>query len=245
MEKEEYRSMYELEGTHWWYAGLHDLLFSAIRGIFKERRDIRILDAGCGTGYVLKSLDKYGLPFGVDISETALGYCRQRGLSRIAGASVSRLPFADGSFDLVVSMDVLYHRQVEDDRTAIEEIRRVLADGGFLIADLPAYEFLKRRHDERVHTRRRYTKKDITRKLRDGRLDPVKVSYRNMFLFPAVLISALSSAGGKDAGSSLRRAAGPVNFALKNITKMENRIISRTGLPFGSSVFCIARKKAS
>ncbi len=158
MELEAYKLMYELEETHWWYRGLHDLLFSSIQNAFPERRNLNILDAGCGTGFVLGCLNKYGVSFGVDISEVALRYCRERGLSRIAKASVSSLPFGDSSFDLVVSNDVLYHKAVEDDNQAIDEIYRVLRKEGVLIINLPAHDYLKRGHDEVVHTRHRYTK---------------------------------------------------------------------------------------
>lgn len=243
MELEEYKLMYELEEIHWWYRGLRNLLFSSVNKYFQDQRRISVLDAGCGTGYNLKYLDKYGSSFGIDISETAIGYCQERGLKKIAKASISTLPFREESFDLVVSTDVLYHRAVKDDTESINEIYRVLKKGGILIINLPAHNYLRRTHDDRVHTRHRYTINELLHKIEGSDFKPIKMSYRNSFLYPAVLISSLINNGkSKNISSDLKKVTCPINSILYGLLKIENSLIEKIKLPFGTSIFCIAQK---
>ena len=47
---EEYAKMFELESQLWWYRHLHERTQAALQQQFGQRRDMHILDAGCGTG---------------------------------------------------------------------------------------------------------------------------------------------------------------------------------------------------
>jgi len=243
VELEEYRLMFELEETHWWYRGLQNLLFSSIEKIFCKQRKINILDAGCGTGYILQCLNKYGISFGIDISEVALRYCQSRALNRITKASISELPFRDESFDLVVSTDVFYHKAVENDNNAIKEIFRVLKKEGVMIINLPAHNYLKRGHDENVHTKQRYNKEEVYYKLRNNNFKIIKISYRNAFSFPILLfLKLLGNKFHKKKYTNLRAINEPVNSILYGVLKTENALLKSINIPFGVSLFCIAKK---
>jgi SAM-dependent methyltransferase len=88
----------------------------------------RILDLGCGKGRFAARLTELGADVvGVDLSAAMLA--KATGLAR-ARASARRLPFADGSFDAVVAIEVLEH--VGDVNPVLAEIRRVLRPGGTL-----------------------------------------------------------------------------------------------------------------
>lgn len=97
----------------------------------------RVLDVGCGNGYVLERYAREGArTVGVDLTETAVELCRKRfALAGLPGeflvANAEALPFEDGSFDCVCSMGVLHH--TPDTACAVAEIRRVLRRGGRLI----------------------------------------------------------------------------------------------------------------
>ena len=242
MEKEEYRLMFEMEKDHWWYRGLRHLIFSTLNKM-SVGREMKILDAGCGTGFIAKELDKYGMSFSIDISRTALCYCTRRGLTRTARASVCRLPFADNSFDLVISADTLYHKEVENDGDAIREIHRVLKKKGLFVVNLPAYEHLRRAHDERVHTGRRYTLGGVCRKMRENNFKVLKRTYRNAFLYPAALLLALAKKLGiGPRGSDLKKTNRFLNTVLYGLVKAENALRGVANLPIGTSVFCVAEK---
>lgn len=98
----------------------------------------RVLDVGCGNGYVLRGYAHHGATaVGVDLTRTALGLTRRRfalaGLPApaLVEASAELLPFPAASFDAVTCMGVVHH--TPDDARAIRELIRVLRPGGRLM----------------------------------------------------------------------------------------------------------------
>jgi len=96
------------------------------------------LDAGCGGGRFSIALAKLGAKkvIGIDVSRKALEAAQQRALSRrldnveFVQGSVLALPFADRSFDYVISSGVIHH--TPDPKGAFGELVRVLRPGGTL-----------------------------------------------------------------------------------------------------------------
>jgi SAM-dependent methyltransferase len=257
MEEQEYRSIYSLEDRHWWYVALRHFVHYSIGRHLKERglsggwgSAVRVLDAGCGTGALLSGLQRNCRAVGIDFSELALGLCRERGAGSLVRGSVSTLPFGDRTFDLVVSLDVLYHDFVEDDIAALKEFRRVLKDGGALILNLPAYWFLRSPHDRAVHTRRRYTRRMLARKLTEAGFTVDRITYRNVFLFPSIVLYRvfkrfLSKKGDYDTSDSDLAETRPwVNWLLLQVLSLENNLLRKVNLPFGTSVYCVARRSS-
>src|SRR5678816_3191691 len=81
MQLHTYPIMYEVEDAHWWYAGRRRIVESLVSAICQTLKTQRpaILDVGCGTGANLELLERFGEVEGVDISDDALSFCRQRG----------------------------------------------------------------------------------------------------------------------------------------------------------------------
>lgn len=98
----------------------------------------------------------------VDISNAALGELRVHGASA-ARASISALPCADASFDLVCALDILEH--VQDDDRALRELSRVAAPDARMLMSVPLHESAWTGFDEFVGHYRRYEPADIVRKL--------------------------------------------------------------------------------
>jgi ubiquinone/menaquinone biosynthesis C-methylase UbiE len=132
-------------------------------------------------------LSRFGLVTGVDLSVLALRFCQQRELVSLNQAAVTSLPFDDACFDLVTSFDVLYHRDVGDYHRALKEFYRVLRPGGHVFLRLPAYNWLRGRHDEIIHTAHRFTTTEMHRALTARGFTVVKLSYANTLLFPLAL----------------------------------------------------------
>lgn len=240
MEKEEYLRMYHQEKTHWWYAGMRRVT-EAFLGPATNGKALRVLDAGCGTGAGMDFLSPYGRAYGVDLAPEAIGFCVLRGKSLLARASVDSLPFPAGSFDLVTSFDVLYHRAVEDDLSALREFHRVLKEGGRLLLRVPAFDFLRGKHDITVHTRHRYRAGEITAKLLEAGFRVERMSYANFVLFPLASAKRLLESNG-DGGSDVQPTHRLVNALLTGVLAAEASWLKKRSLPFGLSLVALARK---
>lgn len=244
MDLREYQLMYQVEDCHWWYMGM-----STITRFLLDRwtpaKNLSILDAGCGTGAAMTSyLSDYGTVTGIDLYAEALHFCRKRNAKRLARASVLDLPFASASFDLITSFDVLYERAVLDETTALQEFSRILAPNGHVLLRLPAYDWLRGKHDERVHTNRRYTTKQVARLLEKSGLTLRHFSYANTFLFPLAVVKRLSERffPPEEDYSDLSLNAGMFNSVFKFILASEAPLVSKYGLPFGLSVIAVGQK---
>lgn len=98
-------------------------------------KDRRVLDAGCGTGNLARKLGRNNKVTAIDYSPGML----EKAAEKTAGnenvellqASVLSLPFADESYDVVVSVNVLFN--LSDPARAIREAYRVLGKNGVLI----------------------------------------------------------------------------------------------------------------
>ena len=97
---------------------------------YRDFRDRKVLDVGCGNGYVLSRFAREGADVsGVDLTDAAVGLCRKRfeylGLSgAFRRGNAEALPLPDGSLDCVTSIGVLH--DTPDTAKAVAEVHRVL-----------------------------------------------------------------------------------------------------------------------
>ncbi|HEY6077332.1 MAG TPA: bifunctional 2-polyprenyl-6-hydroxyphenol methylase/3-demethylubiquinol 3-O-methyltransferase UbiG [Polyangiaceae bacterium] len=94
--------------------------------------DVRVLDVGCGAGFLSNHLARQGFETtGLDASQASLDVAARHdvtGKARYLLGDAMRLPFTDASFDVVCAMDFLEH--VEEPAAVVAEIARVLRPGG-------------------------------------------------------------------------------------------------------------------
>lgn len=242
MEPSEYDIMCRVQDTHWWYKGMSRITKGVINRYYAEGRNIRILDAGCGTGAGMAVLKSYGRVFGFDISEHAVSICKARTQNRLAVASLMALPFQNDFFDLVTSFDVLYYEGVRD-HEALNEFKRVLAPGGKLLVRVPAFDWLRGVHDLKVSTGHRYTIKELSEKFRKCGLITLFVNYANTLLFPFIAFKRLSERWlFHQEDSDLTFRLGVLEKAFYCCLNMESRIVPKVRLPFGLSLIGLAEK---
>jgi len=245
--KNEYRKMYDVEGSHWWYVALHDLILHFLKREQNNKDYLNILDAGCGTGRLCQLMSRCGNVSGCDISEYALKFCSERKI-HFFYADLNIVDLGNGRYDVITSIDVLYHKAIKDDSVVLKKFFDALKPGGVLMLNLPAYNFLKSAHDIAVHTERRYTKSGLLHTLNTLGFIIENASYRVCFLFPfivcyrLILRPFLNRRYGNEVTSDVKMPPGVINKLLLWINKIENYFIESFSIPFGTSVFVVARK---
>jgi SAM-dependent methyltransferase len=242
MDKEQYDILFRMEEQHWWYLGMQRMVGSLLSRYLAQGRSARILDAGCGTGGMLKYLSRFGPVAGVDLAPEAIDLCRKRDITTIARASVERLPFASDLFDMVVSLDVLYHRAVLNDRLALEEFYRVLRPGGLLLIRVPAYDWLRGAHDVAVHTRHRYSRGELAAKLANAGFRTRKLTYVDSLLFPLAALKRLVEGTNHYLRPDLALPAAPINRLLLGALEIETVLLRALSFPWGLSLMSVATK---
>ncbi|MDP1586553.1 MAG: class I SAM-dependent methyltransferase [Prosthecobacter sp.] len=244
----EYDILRRVEDSHWWHAVLRRQVLNALTDASLPPR-VHLLDAGCGTGGMLAFLQEKCPNLdtvGIDASELAVRHCHVRGLRQVRQGSVHALPFAADAFDVVLSLDVLYHSGVEEEQ-ALAEMCRVLRPGGLLVLNLPAFACLRGSHDVAVCGVRRYTASHVRRMLNRHSLTDMRTNYWNAWLFLPLLawrrMSRLQSEEAESAAVSDLILPPPwLNRCLALVGQMDVRLCRLLRLPFGSSVFAVARK---
>ena len=244
MDTAEFDKMFEVEETNWWYRGRRHLVTKWVKRHFERQgRPLRILDIACATGMSFRFLSQYGDIRGIDISEETIRLCKQRGIDRIVRCDAMKLPFRDGSFDVILALDALEH--FPDDRLAIREIRRVARPDALVLVTVPAFMFLWSPHDVAYHHFRRYTRGELGRKLREGGLSPRKLSYYSMsVLAPVFAMRKLRQAKRKEGEAAhsdfFLELPRPLEAMLYGVMRAEIGLMDAVSLPFGVSLFCAA-----
>jgi SAM-dependent methyltransferase len=245
MDAEEYQKMAAVEDAMWWYRGLRANL-QALAGL--ARADERLLDAGCGTGGTLRHIgrDLDGAApgarlIGMDVDRQACALARAKAGCPIVTGSIDALPFASHAFDVILSVDVLCHRNV-DETAALAELNRCLKPGGRLVLNLPAYDWLASVHDARVHNARRYTAAKLAGRLRDTGFGDIRSTYWNTLLFPLMVLRRKFLRAGS---SDVMAYPAPLEVVFRMLLRFETWALSAGWrLPFGGSVLVRAVKHA-
>jgi SAM-dependent methyltransferase len=233
----------QAEQRHFWFVSRFRLIAWAISRYFPSCRSL--LDVGCGTGGVLAALQAR-LP-GVrleaaDALTSALHYAAKRlpGVA-FAQADIGRLPY-DQEFDVIGAFDVIEH--LDDDERALREMFRASAPGGGLVVTVPQHPFLWSAVDQFSHHRRRYTRRELQRKLIGAGFRIERMTSFTTLLLPALMAARLTERNPEtfDPVAELRIGAA-TNALFRLLSDIEHAAI-RAGLSFpaGGSLLAVARR---
>jgi SAM-dependent methyltransferase len=235
------QTMLEVDEHHWWYRGRRRIIRAELDKL-PLPVSANVLDAGCGSGRTLEELVDYGTVHGIELSPEAAGVARGRGFEVKVGR-LEELPWEDETFDLITCLDVIEH--LPDDQQALGELRRVCKAGGWLLATVPAYQWLWSYHDEANHHYRRYGRATLRAAFDDGgwRLERM-TSFNSVLLPPAAMVRiAQRRRRNGEAEFDLRLGPTWLNRVLETPLRAEARWLGRgRTLPAGLSLLAVVQK---
>ena len=234
-----------LERWHWWFRGRQRILESVLSRELGQKLPSRIVSIGCGPAEGLAWLGSFrktgGWIVGLDsdpIHARRLG----PGLEYVIG-NIETGPFAPGTFDLVLMLDVLEH--LDNHTFALREALRLVAPGGILMVTVPALPSLWGGQDVVSNHYRRYTRRSLLRAFREAGVSEPHVSYFNALLFPPIALVRWSR---RAIGTGFRSRTdfddsrpGAVNELLTRLFALERYWIGRVPVPVGVSLLATAR----
>src|SRR4029079_1810769 len=233
MKEHTYPIMFRVEQSHWWYTGRRKIRADFVEAICRRVTDRRprILDVGCGTGANLLMLSKFGDAEGVDLSEDALAFCRERGLENVKLGAAEKLPYDDGTFDLVTALDVVEH--LDDDLGGLSEMRRVLRPGGRVLLVVPTFMFLWGLQDDVSNHRRRYRMPELRSVLEQAGFEVERTTYANItFFLPILLARKVMRLTGIKAESENNINLSALNGVLGKLFGAESVLLRYVNIPF-------------
>ena len=242
----------EIEDHHFWFRARNRLI-EAVVGRFAPPPEARglALEIGCGTGNVLRVLERVYSPgrvVGLDLWPEALHHARRRTSSALVCGDVNRLPLRAG-FGLVGAFDVIEH--VPDDEGLLRHLWRCLVPGGLVCLTVPAGPSLWSYFDDEARHCRRYREADLHAVLERCRFEVVHSTHFMATLLPLVWLHRRAPAAPVPAGAERPRdrvqrelrLGRLLNRALEAVLAPELALLTRGGsLPFGTSLIAVARK---
>ncbi len=243
MEIGQYRVIYNSEENHWWYRGRRFLLRYLLNQCDFDQNSL-ILDYGCGTGFLIKDLNNRGLKvLGMDSSPESVKLCQQRGLSNVFHGSVDSWPqqLSGHKFDAILLLDVLEH--VKDDSQALLILKNKLNPEGKIIVFVPAFSFLWSVNDDFSHHFRRYTKRELVKKMSNIGFKVKWASYFNFLLFiPILLIRLLNRITPLYKQENNLTNNNIINTIFSKLFHLELFLIRFFSYPFGVSIAIVVEK---
>lgn len=109
-----------------------------VANFLKQRRAKKVLDVGCGPGWLVRYLNINGFQtVGCDSSTEAIKIAKKVNKVDVLQASAISLPFGDGVFDAVLSVSMIEHLTKTEAKKFLTEANRVLKNSGWLFLVTP------------------------------------------------------------------------------------------------------------
>lgn len=243
-----YDRLCRLEQGHFWFQARNRIILRVFRRYLAQPPRPRVLEIGCGTGYVLQGLaaeGRYELT-GLEEHLAGLRHARERlPAVEFVQADARDLPY-ESVFDAVGAFDVIEH--IDDDGAVLANMNRALKPGGIVVVTVPQHQWLWSATDEVAMHKRRYTRQELSAKLSAAGFATLYCTSFVTALLPIMYLSRL--------GKRQRPAASaPTDVYELEISPVANTVCAAAmrldealigiglSLPAGGSLLAVARKK--
>ena len=237
------------EDRHFWFQSRNETIAAlALRPIRELHDGFRILEVGCGSGNVLRVLQRLagnrGRVEGLELSNEAADVARARTGLHVTNGYVADLD-PDARYDLIAAFDVLEH--IADETGMLQQMRDRLIAGGRLIVTVPAHQSLWSAFDVASGHERRYSKRTLSRALRSAGFRVEYITYFMSLLYPLMwLRRRLLTTQKPDMAAVLDsefKIVPGVNRVAYELLRREAVVVrARWQLPIGTSIVAIARR---
>jgi SAM-dependent methyltransferase len=238
-----YDDLMAAEAHHFWFEARSRLIVQAMRKTLPGARSF--LDLGCGAGGVLEAIARDWPSLRLTAADAHLAGLRLARL-RVPGASfvqldVNRLPY-DSEFDMIGAFDVLEH--LDDDGLVLRQMHRATVPGGGIVITVPQHPWLWSAMDDFSRHRRRYTRSELSRQVRDAGFAVERVTSFMSLVLPAMVWSRMAT---RDVAPFDRKRELTLGAAANAICGSFCRIETTTiawgcSWPFGGSLLLVARR---
>ena len=244
--EEEFKMMYEAEEKLWWYRILHEKTLTEIQIKFILKKDISILDIGCGTGGLLSFLRQHNYTNlqGIDDSEHSVHFSKLRNL-KVKKVNIDNIDimFQYRQFDVIICNDVFYCLNKTQIINALQNIELLLKPYAIFLSNNNAFNIFYGTHDIAVGGKWRFTLKNFQEFTTKTSLKIQYHSYWTWMLSPLILAIRISQQiqlklGLINTTKLVSDVSVPSNWLNKmfyKIVKWEEKILKKGFL--GSSLF--------
>lgn len=218
---------------YWWYQARAELL-QVVFGPLVPAGAV-LVDVGSADGPSVGWLDRRARRISLDVDPSGLqrgGVC----------ASAAALPFAEGGLAAVSVFDVVEH--FADDRALAHELFRVLEPGGRIFVSVPAYSWAWSTFDVQAGHHRRYTRRRVTGLLESVGFRVDRATYAFAATLPLFAADRLRAKLKRSTGERVAASKLPprASAALLGLCRLDEVLLRRMDLAFGSSVFVAAHR---
>jgi 2-polyprenyl-3-methyl-5-hydroxy-6-metoxy-1,4-benzoquinol methylase len=202
--------------------------------ILDEIEGNEVLDVGCGSGLLSKTLAKKGYKVtAIDCDEKAIEIVKEKGIKGYV-ADINNWK-TNEKFDCIIFADVLEH--IDDDRSLIKKVHSMLKPNGCFVINVPSYQFLFGAHDISLGHKRRYSDKDLRKKLVDSGFKIDHLRHWNLLALPFTIV--LTKVYQKDYPHERVSKMRTASKIIEKLLFAESKANSM----FGISILCKAKKQ--
>ena len=231
-----YRALFE---RHWWWRARELVILHALAAHRPATGYRSVLDVGCGDGLFfdrLSAIDGVQLVEGIEPAEalvSPLGPHRAR--ITVAPFDASFAP--DRTYSVILMLDVLEH--LPEPAAALRHALSLLEPNGVFLATVPAFMALWTRHDALNHHYTRYDRTSFQTLATEAGMRVDEMRYFFRWTAAAKIATRVIEALVPGEPKSPEVPSAAVNRTLYALSRLEERLVGRLPLPFGSSLLVV------